>query len=196
MLDGWKLSDDIAAFSALIALGAMGVALWQARYAKQSASEARRQADAVLGEIEPLIFLDARPFEGPQAKGGRAILTFVNHNRRDIRLTELDIRADPAILVTVDTGDLRDVITAAYRQARSEAGPVNIDLRDKHHILPGSSVGVAAERLSIPLSLTCVGDRQYARETTDVGIAVRYVLLDARHSEKRVEAFATVPFRF
>lgn len=42
----------------------MGVALWAAK-------EAKRQADAALGEVEPLIFLDSVAFENPQSVGGR-----------------------------------------------------------------------------------------------------------------------------
>jgi hypothetical protein len=195
MFEGWKLGDDIAAISALIALGAMGVTLWQAHYARQSAAEAKRQADAALGEVDPIIFLDARTFESPQATGGRALLTLVNHNRRDIRLAGIEIETDRAILVTIDTGDLRDVIAAAYRRDRSGDGPLRIDLRDRHHVIQGSSLGVAGSRESILLTLTRVGDRPYLRDTAEIRIAVTYILLDARHREKRVEVSATIPFR-
>lgn len=79
-------SEIIALVLAIIALGAMAVAIMQARYAKQAAKEAKRQADAALGEVEPLIFLDSVPFKSAQSLGGQAALTVVNQNRRDIRL--------------------------------------------------------------------------------------------------------------
>jgi hypothetical protein len=188
LLDGWKGSDFISGVAAAISLAAMVVAILQAR-------SARRQADAALGEVEPLVFLDIRPFENPQAIGGRASLTVSNHNRRDIRLTEIEIKTDGAIAVAVDNGNLRDVIAAAYKASRRPAGPVKIDLRERHYIVQGSSIGVAGSREVIPLNLTRIGDRPYANDTADLVIAVRYVLLDARHTEKRVEVSATVPFR-
>jgi hypothetical protein len=57
----WKLSDVIPAIAAFISLAAMGVTAWQGVLARRSAQEARRQADAALGEVDPLVFLDARP---------------------------------------------------------------------------------------------------------------------------------------
>ena len=175
--------------SAVIALAAMLVAVWQAHIAKQ-------QADATLGDVTPLIFLDGRKFEGPQSTGGRASLTLVNQNRRDIRLVEVEFQTDAAIVVTVDTGEMRDIIAAAYQKSRKDEGaPLIIDLREKHHIIQGSSIGVAGSRLSIPLSLTRFGKRIYTQETAGITAIVRYLLLDARHTEQVVEVFATVPFR-
>jgi hypothetical protein len=191
----WKLSDVIAATAAVISLVAMVVTAWQGVLARRSAQEARRQADAALGEVDPLVFLDARPFESPQqATGGRASLTLVNHNRRDIRLIEIEITSDPAIAVAVDTGKLRDALAANLARSRSETGFVKFDLRDKHYIVQGSSVGVPGSREIIPLDLTRIGDRPYAKGTADIEVAVRYVLLDARHTENQVKVFVTVPF--
>jgi hypothetical protein len=78
---------------------------------------------------------------------------------------------------------------------KDEGAPLIIDLREKHHVIQGSSIGVAGSRLSIPLSLTRFGERKYTRETPDITV-VLYLLLGARHTEQRVEVFATVPFRF
>jgi hypothetical protein len=194
VLMDWKLSDVIAATAAVISLVAMGITAWQGVLARRSAQEARRQADAALGEVDPLVFLDARPFESPQTTGGRASLTLVNHNRRDIRLIEIEITSDPAIVVAVNTGKLRDALAANLARSRSETGSVKFDLRDKHYIVQGSSVGVPGSREIIPLDLTRIGDRPYAKGTADIEVAVRYVLLDARHTEKQVKVFVTVPF--
>jgi hypothetical protein len=189
MPSSWGASEIITSVSAFIAFCAMGVALWAAK-------EAKRQADAALGEVEPLIFLDSVAFENPQSVGGRAALTIVNHNRRDIRLIEIEIKTDPAILVTVSTGEMRDVIAAAYQHSRKgEDGPLKIDLREKHHLIRGSSIGMAGSRCCIPLHLTRIGDRNFTQEIAALTAVVRYVLLDARHGARQVEAFATVPYR-
>jgi hypothetical protein len=196
MIEGLAVGDAIALGSAVIAVGAMGVAIWHANHAKRLTEEVRRQADAVLGHVEPLIFLDSRAFENGHAFGGRASLTFVNHNRRDIRLIEIEIKTDSALLVTIDSGELRDVIAAAYQHGRKEEGtPLIIDLRERHHVVAGSSIGVAGSRLCIPLSLTRVGNRNFTQEAAELTAIIRYVLLDARHEERRTEVFARVPFR-
>jgi hypothetical protein len=134
MAHSWGISEAIALVSAIIAFGAMVIAIWQACYAK-------RQTDAALGEVEPLVFLDSRAFENAQCLGGRASLTLVNQNRRDIRLIEIEVRTDPAILVSVDTGEIRDIITATYKHGRKDEGaPLIIDLRDKHQLIQGSQL--------------------------------------------------------
>jgi hypothetical protein len=190
----WKLSDVIAAIAAVISLVAMGVTVWLGALARRSAQEAKRQADAALGEVDPIVFLDARPFENLQTTGGRASLTLVNHNRRDIRLIEIEITSDPAIAVSIKTGKLRDELEANLVRDRSKTGSVKFDLRDKHYIVQGSSVGVPGSREIIPLDLTRIGDRPYAKETADIEIAIRYVLLDACHTEKQTKVFVTIPF--
>lgn len=183
MTSSWGLREVIASGSALIALVAMGIAIVQARIAK-------RQADAALGEMTPLVFLDSRAFEKPDLRGGRASLTVVNQNRRDIRLIEIEFKTDDALVVMVDTGELRDVVAAAYQRGRKDPGePLIIDLREKHHVIQGRA------RLSVPLNLTSFGQQKYTQETADITAVVRYVLLDAKHTEKRVEVFATIPFR-
>jgi hypothetical protein len=190
MAGSWGVGDSIALGSAFIALVAMLVATWQARIAK-------RQADATLGDVTPLIFLDGRPFENLHSTGGRASLTLVNQNRRDIRLIEIEFKTDAAIVVSVDSGEMRDIIAAAYQRSRKPEGPpLIIDLREKHYVIQGSSIGVAGSRLSIPLSLTRYGEQKYTKETADITAIVRYLMLDARHTEQRVKVFATVPFRF
>ena len=53
-LSGWGWAEIIASISALIAVVAMVVAIAQWIFAKRSAREAKRQADATLGEVDPL----------------------------------------------------------------------------------------------------------------------------------------------
>jgi hypothetical protein len=172
MAGSWGVGESIALASAVVALGAMFAAIWQARIAKQ-------QADATLGDVTPLIFLDSRAFENPQSTGGRASLTLVNQNRRDIRLIEIAFKTDAALVVSVDSGEMRDIIAAAYQQSRKhEDAPLIIDLREEHHVIPGSSIGVAGARLSIPLSLTRFNERTYTQETADITAMVRYLLLE------------------
>jgi hypothetical protein len=193
MANGLGIGEIIATASTVIAVGAMVVATMRARYAKQAAKEAKRQADAALGEVPPLIFLDSITFANPQSLGGRAMLTFVNQNR----LLDIEIETDPAILVSADTGELRDAIAAALQHSRKgEGAPLRIDLHEKHLVVQGSSIGVVGSRLEIPLTLTRIGNRNYTQETANIRAIVRYLLLDARHTEQRVEVFATVPFRF
>jgi hypothetical protein len=139
MANGLGSSEIIAMASTAIAVGAMVVATMQAQYAKQAAKEAKRQADAALGEVPPLIFLDSITFANPQSLGGRAVLTFVNQNRRDVRLLDIEIETDPAILVSADTGELRDAIAAALQHSRKgEGAPLRIDLHEKHLVVRGS----------------------------------------------------------
>jgi hypothetical protein len=103
----------------------------QARIAKQ-------QAGATLGDVTPLIFLDSRTFENPQTTRGRASLTLVNQNRRDIRLIEIAFKTDAALAVSVDSGEMRDIIAAAYQRSRKhEDAPLIIDLREEHHVIQG-----------------------------------------------------------
>lgn len=190
------VSDIIAMASALIALCAMVVAVLQARYARRNATEAKRQADAALGEVEPLIFLDRDLLKTSQAIGGGAVLTIVNHNRRDIRLLSVEIKSDRGILVTLNSGELRDVIAAAFDRSRhGDDGDLIIDLTHKHHVVEGSAIGTAGSRFRLPLHVGHFGDLNYTRETVDLKAIVRYVLLDTRHVEREVDVFATVPFR-
>jgi hypothetical protein len=189
-------AEIIAAVSAFISLGAMAVAWMQARYARDAAAAAKRQADAALGEVDPLIFLSSAPFERPQSTGGRALLTVVNQNRRDIRLLEIQFRTDPSIVVSLDTDDPRDIIAAAFQRSRKgDTEPLKIDFRDDHLLVEGNSIGTASSRKTMALALTIFGDRRYAGATADLTAIVCYELLDARHVERRVEVFATVPFR-
>ena len=197
MANGLGMSEIIATASTVIAVGAMVVATMQARYAKQAAKEAKRQADAALGEVPPLIFLDSITFANPQSLGGRAMLTFVNQNRRDVRLLDIEIETDPAILVSADTGELRDAIAAALQHSREGRRRAAENRPSRSYlVVRGSSIGVVGSRLEIPLSLTRIGNRNYKQETANIRAIVRYLLLDARHTEQRVEVFATVPFRF
>src|SRR5262249_42676470 len=112
-----------------------------------------------------------------QAIGGRAALTLVNRNRCDIRLTQIDIKADPAIAVSINTGEVRDAIAAALRRSQTTEGEaLIIDLRDLHYMIEGSSIGMAAQRVRIPLKLTRAGDRQYTQSTVTLSAVVRYIL--------------------
>ena len=123
------LSEITAIVSAVIALIAMVIALWQATSAKQQAKEAKRQADAALGEVNPLIFLNSGAFNS-ETRGGCAELTFVNQNRRDIRLLDIEIKTDPAIFVSNDTEQTRDFIAAVAQHLHNGDGAsIKIDLR-------------------------------------------------------------------
>jgi hypothetical protein len=123
-------------------------------------------------------------------------LTLINHNRRDVRLLEIEINCDPAIVVSVDTGELPNAIAAAFQHSRREQdGPMVIDFGDDYHVIPGNSIGTVANRLSIPLDLTRSGRQNYAQDTATVSAAVRYLMLDAQHTEEQINVFATVPFR-
>jgi hypothetical protein len=189
-------SEIIAIVSAVIAFVAMVIALGQAKSAKQQATEAKRQADAALGEVNPLIFLDSGAFDPAETRGGCAELTFVNQNRRDIRLLDIEIKTDPAIFVSNDTGQTRDFIAALVQHIHNgEGASIKIDLRQTHIIVQGSSIGVAGSRYKLPLSLTPRSNQNYTKETAEIQAIVRFVLLDARHTEQQVEVSAIVPFR-
>lgn len=54
---------------------------------------------------------------------------------------------------------------------------------------------MAGQRYRIPLNLTRAGNRNYAQDKVALSAIVRYIVPDARHTEQRVEVFATVPFR-
>jgi hypothetical protein len=192
VINGLGASEIIAIVSAVIALIAMVIALGQANSAKQQAKEAKRQADAALGEVNPLIFLDSGAFDS-ETRGGCAELTFVNQNRRDIRLLNIEIKTDPPIFVSKDTDQTRDFIAALVHNG--EGPSRKIDLRKTHIIVQGSSMGVAGSRYKIPLSLTRRSNQNYTKVTAEIQAIVRFVLLDARHTEQQVEVSAIVPFR-
>lgn len=123
-------------------------------------------------------------------------LTFVNQNRRDIRLLDIEIKIDPSIIVSKDTGQVLDSITAVVRHSgRTEGTPLKIDLGESHIIVQGSSVGIAGSRHKIPLILRRSSSHSYTKETVNIQVIVRFVLLDARHIEQQIEASAVVPFR-
>jgi hypothetical protein len=195
LINGLGASEIIAIVSAVIAFIAMVIALRQANSAKQQAKEAKRQADAALGEVNPLIFLDSGAFD-PGTPGGCAELTFVNQNRRDIRLLDIEIKTDPATFVSNDPEQTRDLVAAVVQHSdNGEGAPIKIDLRKTHIIVQGSSIGVAGSRYKIPLRLTRLRNQNYTKETAEIQAIVRFVLLDARHTEQQVEASAIVPFR-
>jgi hypothetical protein len=199
----WGTHEIIDLGSAVIGVIAMTVAIVHARHAKdfatqaeRQADQAKRQADAALGEIRPLIFLDGIAFKNASSCGGHAALTLINHNRPDVRLLEIEIDCDPAIVVSVDTGELRNVIAAAFQHSRREQdGPMVIDFRDDYHVIPGNSIGTVANRFSIPLDLTRSGRQNYTQDTATISATVRYLMLDAQHSEEQINVSAIVPFR-
>lgn len=88
----WEVPNVIAIGSAGIALLAMFVSLVQTVFARKAATEARRQADAALGEVPPLIFLDEAT-DRDTTSGGDANLTIINLNRRDLRILQIDYRS-------------------------------------------------------------------------------------------------------
>ena len=76
MPSSWGASEFIASASLIIAFCAMSVAIWAAK-------EAKRQADAALGEVKPLIFLDSAAFENPQFSTGIGLIKYAQAVQTD-----------------------------------------------------------------------------------------------------------------
>ncbi|MBA8851220.1 hypothetical protein FHW20_002155 [Ochrobactrum intermedium] len=99
-------SDYIAGVSAI------GAAL-AACFAWMSAKQSKRQADAVLGDVEPSFGAYQNP---PDEYSEQASLSIeiVNHNKRPLLIEELSFEYPPSVIIFSDSETLRGVIESIF----------------------------------------------------------------------------------
>lgn len=100
------MTDWIAGFSAVAAILA-------AVFAFSSARQAKRQADAVLGDLEPVFSAYQLPDDGKSYRH-RVAFEIVNHNRLPLYLLSIKLEYPDWAVVHRGAEEVRDLVSAIY----------------------------------------------------------------------------------
>lgn len=170
------MTGDPVSWLALVASG------FAAFFAWRTAVEARRQADAVLGELPPTISL----FQPTRRhNGGFAIveLEIVNHNRLPIYIDRWLFDFPEGMRIFQDHKDERQTLGAIFDAVLRERRDFTLDLSVR---MSGSS---AREPSPVERAVFNITDSQSAapKEPLDVSVTVWYRVdgEDQAHQEKR-----------
>jgi hypothetical protein len=132
--------------SSWAAFGALLISFLSALAALQTRTQAKRQADAVLGDVPPsfsVYQVDAKDF----SYSVKVEVEIVNHNRRALLLRRLEFVYPDNVLVVADKSELRDlireVLKAAAEKSRSYSWEIPLRLR-------GCAMNSEPESLTIP----------------------------------------------
>lgn len=101
-----EINDWIAGWSALAAILAAAFAFSSARHAK-------RQADAVLGDVEPVFSAYQLPDDGRNYRH-RVAIEIVNHNRLPLYVMSITLEYPDWVVVHRGAEEVRDIIAALY----------------------------------------------------------------------------------
>lgn len=118
---GEKLEQWFAALATV-------VAIVSALFAWSAARQAKRQADAVLGEVAPAFAAFQLPVEEFSSQSAFAV-EIVNHNRRALLLHEFKFENPDAVILFSDSDDLDGLIASIMGSMEGRAQRWDVPLR-------------------------------------------------------------------
>lgn len=107
---------------------AAGIAIFSALFAWAAAKQAKRQADAVLGDVDPSFStyqLQPKEFSVQST----VAVEIVNHNRRALLLHEFAFEHPDGVLVFAEQEDLRGLISSIIHSQRMQGHRWDVPLR-------------------------------------------------------------------
>ncbi|MDQ0454691.1 hypothetical protein [Rhizobium paknamense] len=152
----------------LISAASALFALLSAAFALHSARQAKRQADAVLGDIPPSFSVYQRDFE-EFTSHATIVIEIVNHNRRPMLIHELALDYREGIIVFEDGKDTASAIISLLRASRNRAHRFDIPLR-----LAGCGPNMQPEKVG--LTFCCSWQSEVPRRPVEFGVRGEFLL--------------------
>lgn len=174
------MSDWIAGFSAVAAIMA-------AIFAFSSARQSKRQADAVLGEIEPIFSAYQLPDDGKNYRH-RVAVEIVNHNRLPLYVTSIELEYPVWAVVHRGAESARDIVAALY--------DVVLDSK-KEYVFDVPFRLAGRFSTDTPSTSISIFNVNFPDQSKQGGFVVGFKIGYRMHGSKKIEiAFASTGFDF
>ncbi|MGF0520606.1 hypothetical protein ACQEDT_03765 [Agrobacterium pusense] len=173
-----EINDWIAGLSALAAILA-------AAFAFSSARQAKRQADAVLGDVEPVFSAYQLPDDGKNYRH-RVAIEIVNHNRLPLYVQSIRLEYPDWVLIHRGAEEVRDLVAALY--------DVVIEKKREHVFdVPFRLAGRFSS--DMPAVSTSIFNVRFLDQNQQGGFVLGFIVRYRMHGSKQVRvAFASTGF--